>query len=264
MPAPLNPFKAALAKGHVQIGCWVGLGTAYTAEIAGTAGFDWLLIDSEHVPNDLRSISDQVGALQGSDSAVVVRMPGHDPDAIKQVLDAGVQSLLIPMVDSAEQARALVQAVRYPPHGRRGVGYALGRASHWGAIPDYLTTADAQVCLLVQVESRAGLAALDEILAVDGVDGVFIGPADLAVDMGHAPTAEAPALRTAVLDALGRIRAAGKAGGILTLDPDFAARCIATGATFIAQEIDVLVLAGGLRASAAAAKRALTEEGKDI
>lgn len=257
MPAPLNRLKAALTNKRVQLGCWVALGSAYTAEIAGTAGFDWLLIDSEHAPNDLRSISEQLGALQGSDSAVVVRMPGHDPDAIKQVLETGAQSLLIPMVESAEQARALVRAVRYPPHGRRGVGYALGRSSHFGAIPDYLPSADAQICLLVQIESRAGLAELDDILSVEGVDGLFIGPADLAVDLGFAPSADAPELRQTVLEAIDRIVAAGKAAGILTLDPTFIAQCVSHRATFVAVAIDILTLANGLRLLASSTRETI-------
>ncbi|WP_299297258.1 HpcH/HpaI aldolase/citrate lyase family protein [uncultured Tateyamaria sp.] len=256
MPAPKNRFKAAIQGDRPHMGCWVGLATQYAAEIVGTAGFDWLLIDGEHAPNDLRSISDQVGILQASDSDVVVRLPNGDADLIKQVLDAGVQTLLIPMVDSAEQARDLVRAVRYPPHGIRGVGYALGRASRFAAIPDYLTTADQEICLLIQVESRKGIEALDEILAVEGIDGVFIGPADLSVDLGYAPTADAPEIHAIVLDALDRIHAAGKASGILTLDWDFIAKCIAHNASFVAVGIDVLTLANGLRALAADAKEA--------
>jgi len=256
MPAPKNTFKAALKSDRPHMGCWVGLASQYAAEIVGTAGFDWLLIDGEHAPNDLRSISDQVGILQASESDVVVRLPNGDSDLIKQMLDAGVQSLLIPMVDSAEQARDLVRAVRYPPHGIRGVGYALGRASRFAAIPDYLKTADQEICLLVQVESKKGLDALDEILAVDGIDGVFIGPADLSVDLGYAPTADAPEIHTIILDALDRIQGAGKASGILTLDKDFISTCLQHNASFVAVGIDVLTLANGLRALAVDAKKA--------
>lgn len=247
MPAPTNRFKRALETGKPQIGCWVGLADAYAAEIAGTAGFDWLLIDGEHGPNDLRSISQQIAVLQASDSHVAVRLPNGDPSLIKQVLDIGAQTLLIPMVESAEQARELVCAVRYPPNGIRGVGYALARASQFAAIPDYLPTADAEICLLVQVESKAGLDALDEILAIDGIDGVFIGPADLSVDLGYAPTADDPEVGKIVLDAIDRIVAKGKAAGILTLEPKFIGDCLAHHATFVAVGIDVLTLAGGLR-----------------
>lgn len=256
MPAPTNLLKKNLLAGTRQMGCWVGLANAYAAEIAGTAGFDWLLIDGEHAPNDLRSISDQVAVLQASDSEVVVRLPKGDTDLIKQVLDAGVQSLLIPMVESAEQARELVRAIRYPPHGVRGVGYALARASQFAAIPDYLATADKEICLLVQVEGKAGLEALGDILDVEGIDGVFIGPADLSVDLGFAPTADAPEIRAIVLDAIDQIAASGKAPGILTLDQGFIAECLAHKATFVAVGIDVLVLAGGLRDMAKAAQHA--------
>ncbi len=254
MPAPKNTFKAALRSNRPHMGCWVGLASHYAAEITGTAGFDWLLIDGEHAPNDLRSISDQVGILQASDSDIVVRLPNGDPDLIKQMLDAGVQSLLIPMVESAEQARDLVRAVRYPPHGIRGVGYALGRASRFAAIPDYLKTADQEICLLVQIESKKGLESLDDILAVEGVDGVFIGPADLSVDLGYAPTADAPEIHAIILDALDRIHAAGCAAGILTLDKKFIQTCIKHNARFVAVGIDVLTLANGLRALASEAK----------
>jgi 4-hydroxy-2-oxoheptanedioate aldolase len=233
--------------GKPQMGCWVGLAHAYAAEIAGTAGFDWLLIDGEHAPNDLRAISEQVAVLQASDSHVAVRLPNGDPVLIKQMLDLGAQTLLIPMVESADQARELVRAVRYPPNGMRGVGYALARASQFAAIPDYLATADQEICLLLQVESKAGLDALDDILKVEGVDGVFIGPADLSVDLGYAPSADAPEVKEIVLNAIDRIVAGGKAAGILTLAPKFIAECLAHRATFVATGIDVLTLANGLR-----------------
>ncbi|SLN62100.1 2-keto-3-deoxy-L-rhamnonate aldolase [Roseovarius albus] len=259
MPAPTNTFKQNILAGIRQMGCWVGLAHPYAAEIAGTAGFDWLLIDGEHAPNDLRSISEQIAVLQASDSTVVVRLPNDDTALIKQTLDAGAQTLLIPMVESADQARELVRAVRYPPHGIRGVGYALARASQFAAIPDYFATADKEICLLVQVESKAGLDALDDILAVEGVDGVFIGPADLSVDLGYAPSADAPEIRAIVLDAIDRIAATDKAAGILTLDPEFIAECLAYKATFVAVGIDVLTLAGGLRDLAKNARKAADE-----
>ncbi|MFZ2100533.1 MAG: HpcH/HpaI aldolase/citrate lyase family protein, partial [Oricola sp.] len=185
MPAPKNEFKAALARGERQIGCWVGLADAYAAEIMGTTGFDWLLIDGEHAPNDVRSIMRQLQALEASPSHAVVRLPIGETRIVKQILDVGAQTLLIPMVESGEQAAELVRAAQYPPRGVRGVGAALARASKFSAIPDYLATADSEICLLLQVENRAGMAALDDILAVEGVDGIFIGPSDLAADMGY-------------------------------------------------------------------------------
>lgn len=254
MTAPANHFKQALKTGKPQIGCWLGLADAYAAEIAGTAGFDWLLIDGEHAPNDLRSISQQIAVLQASGSNVAVRLPNGDPSLIKQVLDIGAQTLLIPMVESAKQARELVRALRYPPNGIRGVGYGLARASQFSAIPDYLPTADAELCLLVQVESKAGIDALDEILAIDGIDGVFIGPADLSVDLGYSPSADDPEVRKIVLDAIDRIVSAEKAAGILTLEPKFIEDCLTHNATFVAVGIDVLTLAVGLRKLARDAK----------
>ena len=220
------------------------------AEMMGTAGFDWLLIDGEHAPNDLRSIRDQLAVLESSPSDVVVRVPVGETWMIKQVLDAGAQTLLVPMVESGAQARDLVAACTYPPAGRRGVGASSARASRFGGIPDYIRTADAQICLLVQVESRAGHAALDDILATEGIDGVFVGPADLAADMGHPGDSAAPEVQAAIADILGRTAAAGKAPGIMCLD-DRAQVYVDAGARFVAVGIDVLVLMGAARALAA-------------
>ena len=219
----------------------------YAAEIAATAGFDWLLIDGEHAPNDLRSISAQLQVVQASDSHAIVRLPIGNDWLIKQVLDAGAQTILIPLVETGDQAKSLVDACRYPPVGKRGVGSALARSSQFSGIPDYLTTADAQICLLVQVETRLGLENLDEILATDGVDGVFIGPADLAADLGHLGNADAPEVRAAIADALECIRAAGKTAGIMAPAPEFAEFSMAHGANFVAVGIDVTLFAGALR-----------------
>ncbi|ASJ73360.1 aldolase/citrate lyase family protein [Granulosicoccus antarcticus] len=253
MPAPHNSFKAALQEGNLQIGCWLGLAEPYVAEISASAGFDWLLIDAEHAPNDLRSIIRHLQIIAASDSQAVVRPPIGETWIIKQLLDAGAQTLLIPMVDTAEQAQKLVDAVTYPPHGVRGVGSALARASNFAAIPDYLQSAGDEICLLVQVESCKGLAALDEILAVEGIDGVFIGPSDLAADMGFIGQAGASEVKKAVLSAIGRIVTAGKAAGILTLDRDLQSSCRDLGATFIATEIDVTLFARSIRQAAQSA-----------
>jgi 4-hydroxy-2-oxoheptanedioate aldolase len=250
MPAPHNPFKRAIANGDLQLGCWLGLADSYVAEISAGAGFDWLLIDSEHAPNDLRSIVAQLQVIAARDSHAVVRPPIGETWIIKQLLDAGTQSLLIPMVESAEQAQELVDAVTYPPHGVRGVGSALARASDFSAIGDYLTTARNEICLLAQVENQKGLAALDDILKVDGVDGVFIGPSDLAADMGFIGQAGAAEVKVAVLGALEKIIASGKAAGILTLDKGLQAECQKIGATFIATEIDVTLFARNMRKAA--------------
>ncbi|GGA25941.1 aldolase/citrate lyase family protein [Neptunicoccus cionae] len=250
MPAPKNTFKQALKDGDPQIGCWLGLADPYIAEISAGAGFDWLLIDGEHAPNDLRSIVAQLQVIAGRPAHPVVRPPIGEVWMIKQLLDAGAQSLLVPMVETAEQARELVAAVTYPPHGLRGVGSALARASDFSGIADYLTTARDEICLLAQVENQKGMEALDDILAVEGLDGVFIGPSDLAADMGYIGQAGAPAVKTAVLDAMERIVDSGKAAGILTLDTELQEKCRDLGATFIATDIDVTLFARNMRASA--------------
>ena len=172
MPAPVNQFKADLAAGKQMYGCWAGFADPYATVVRGTAGFDWLVIDGEHAPNDLRSITAQLQVLQPSASHPIVRLPMGEDWLIKQVLDVGAQSLLIPMVESGAQAEGLVRATRYPPEGIRGSGAALGRASMFSDLPDYTVTANAQICLLVQVETVAGMEALDDILAVEGIDGV--------------------------------------------------------------------------------------------
>ncbi|MGJ8529599.1 4-hydroxy-2-oxoheptanedioate aldolase [Maritalea sp.] len=254
MPAPINTFKQALKDGRPQIGCWLGLADPYAAEISGTAGFDWLLIDGEHAPNDLRSTLAQLQVVEASASHPVVRLPIGETWMIKQVLDAGAQSILIPMVESAAQAQELVRAVQYPPRGMRGVGSSLARASKFAGISDYLKTADDQICLLLQVENRAGLAALDDILALDDVDGVFIGPADLAADLGHIGDAGHPDVVEAVTEALTKIVASGKAAGILTLDEKMQERCLDIGVTFLATGIDVTLFANGMRQLAKASK----------
>lgn len=251
MPAPENTFKTRLLAGERLIGCWAGFANAYATEITATAGFDWLVIDGEHAPNDIPSMMAQLQVLQGRNSHGVVRLPvGHDW-LIKQALDIGAQTLLIPMVDSAEQAAQIGRATRYPPAGVRGAGAALARASMFSQQADYTQTANDQICLLVQVESRAGLADLDAIAQTPGVDGVFIGPADLAADMGYPGRSDAPAVQDAIRDALARIRELGKAPGILATDDASAQRYADWGAQFLAVGIDVVLLAQAARALAA-------------
>lgn len=257
MPAPHNPFKHALKNGELQIGCWLGLVDSYIAEISAGAGFDWLLVDGEHAPNDLRSIVAQLQVIAARGSHSVVRPPIGETWIIKQLLDAGAQTLLVPMVESAAQARELVAAVTYPPHGVRGVGSALARASDFAAIGDYLTTAREEICLLAQVENQKGMDALDDILAVEGLDGVFIGPSDLAADMGFIGQAGAAEVKAAVLGAIKKIVASGKAAGILTLDEDLQQQCRDIGATFIATEIDVTLFARNIREAASSASNRL-------
>ncbi len=243
MQLPLNQFKQALQQGETRIGLWMGLADAYSAELLACCGFDWLLIDGEHAPNDLRSVLAQLQALAGYSVQPVVRPVEATPALIKQYLDIGAQTLLVPMVDSAEQARRIVAACRYPPRGIRGVGSALARASRWNRIPDYLATAERELCLLVQVETVQALQNLSEITAVDGVDGVFFGPADLSASMGFLGNPGAEPVQQAMLDGIRQVRAAGKAAGILSADRAFARRCLDAGANFVAVGVDTSLLA---------------------
>jgi 4-hydroxy-2-oxoheptanedioate aldolase len=238
-------WRAALAGPGPVTGMWVASGSAVCAEICAGAGFDWLLIDAEHAPNDLRSILAQLQAVAAYPVTPVIRPPSGDPVLIKQLLDVGAEVLLIPMVDSAAQARAVVAATRYPPQGIRGVGSALARASRWNRIEGYLHAAASTVSVLVQVESRAGLAAAAQIAAVDGVDGVFLGPADLAASLGHLGEQDHPEVTGAVQDAITSITAAGKPAGVNAFPPALAARYLAAGARFILIGADVTLLARG-------------------
>ncbi|SEB23361.1 aldolase/citrate lyase family protein [Variovorax sp. YR216] len=245
MQTPTNLFKQALIEKRAQIGLWLGLADAYSAEICAGAGFDWLLIDGEHSPNGLQSVLQQAQAIAAYPGAnAIARVPLGHGDAgaalIKQYLDLGVQTLLVPMVDTAEQAQAIVRAMRYPPHGIRGMGGA--RASGWGRYPAYAKEANDRVCLLVQAESREALANLDAIAAVDGVDGVFIGPADLSASMGHLGNSSHPEVQAAIEDAIARINRAGKAAGILTPDEALAKRYLELGALFVAVGLDTNLL----------------------
>lgn len=245
-----NEFKHALGQQQAQIGLWLGLANPYCSEICAGAGFDWLLIDGEHAPNDLGSILAQLQVLAGYPVAPVVRPPIGETWLIKQYLDLGIQNLLVPMVESAEQARGLVQAVRYPPAGTRGVGSALARASRWNGISDYLNQADDQICLLAQVESAQALEQLDEIAATEGIDGVFIGPADLSASLGHLGNPNHPEVQQAITDAISRIQAAGKAAGILSADEQAAKRYLELGCLFVAVGVDTSLLSKSARALA--------------
>lgn len=252
MPAPLNQFKQRLHAGERQIGLWLGLADPYAAELIAGAGFDWLVIDGEHAPNDLRSTLAQVQALSAFPVSAVCRPPVGESWMIKQLLDIGCQTILVPMIETAEQAKELVRAVKYPPRGMRGVGAGLARASRFNAIADYLVTADEQICLLLQLETRAGLDQLEAIAAVDGVDGIFIGPADLAADMGYLGRPGLAEVQARVEDAIGRIVKTGKAAGILTSDQQLARRYLELGATFVAVGSDIGLIGTAARQLAAA------------
>ena len=263
MNLPVNPFKQALAKKQPQIGLWLGLADAYSTEICAGAGFDWLLIDGEHAPNDVRSILAQLQAIAPYASHPIARVPmghGHVGEAlIKQYLDIGVQTLLVPMVDTPAQAAALVRAMRYPQDdGRGGIrGMGGSRASRWGRLASYAHEANGQVCLLVQAETRSALDNLDAIAATEGVDGVFIGPADLSASLGHVGKPHHPEVQAAIADAIARIVRAGKAAGILTPDEALARHYLELGATFVAVGLDTHLLVNATSSLAARFKSAL-------
>jgi 4-hydroxy-2-oxoheptanedioate aldolase len=237
-----NLFKRALAAREPQIGLFLGMAEPYVADLVADTGFDWLLIDGEHGPNDLRTIIAQLQVLAAHPVRPVVRTRDHDPAAIKQLLDAGAQTLMVPMVETADQARALIRAMRYPPHGIRGVGTAMARAARWNGVADYFTHADDEQCLIVQIESRAALDGLAGILEVDGVDAVFVGPSDLAASLGHLGNPGHPEVRDAAARAIGQIAAAGKAAGVFSADPALAASYRDIGASFVLVGVDALLL----------------------
>ena len=237
-------FAERLAESDRPLaGMWVCSGSPLIAEIAAGSGLDWLLIDGEHSPNSLESILAQLQAIAAYPATPLVRPPYGDVVTIKQYLDLGVQNLLVPMVDSAEHAAEMVRAVRYPPAGVRGVGSALARASRWNRVPDYLADAAGTLSLTVQIESATAVAAVAEIAAVDGVDALFVGPADLAASMGVLGEQSHPDVVAAVLTSIEAGRAAGKPVGVNAFVPDDAERYLAAGASFVAVGADVAILA---------------------
>ncbi|MCK6081615.1 2-dehydro-3-deoxyglucarate aldolase [Microbacterium sp. EYE_5] len=253
MPFHLNPtFREALADADRPLaGMWVCSGSPLVAEICAGAGLDWLLIDMEHSPNGLESVLAQLQAVAAAPVTAVVRVPIGDVVTIKQVLDLGAQNILVPMVDTAAQAAELVEAVRYPPRGRRGVGSALARSARWNRVEDYLAGADRHVSLFVQVETTAGVRNAAEIASVDGVDGVFVGPSDLAASMGLLGAQTHPDVVAAVLEAFAAVRGTGTPVGVNAFDPAAAQRYLDEGASFVLVGADVTLLARGSEALAA-------------
>ncbi len=253
MNTPTNPFKQAMTEGRVQIGLWSTLADAYAVELLATAGFDWLLLDGEHAPSDIRSLLAQLQAVAPYASHPIVRVPVGDVALIKQVLDIGAQTVLVPMVDTPEQAALMARAMRYPQaddvQGRGGIrGMAGARASRWGLYPGYVHEANAQACLLVQAETAEAMRNLDAIATTPGVDGVFIGPADLSASMGHPGNPGHPDVQAAITDGIARILKAGKAPGILATQEAQARHWLALGARFVAVGIDAQLLAQTTRA----------------
>lgn len=244
-----NDLRRRLLAHERLIGCWCSLGSPITTEVLGVAGFDWLLLDAEHAPNDVLSLIPQAMALKDSASAPVVRPPVNDAVLIKRLLDAGFHNYLIPMVDSAEQARAAVAATRYPPEGIRGVSVSQ-RSNRYGTVPNYFAEINRHIAVMVQIESIAGTAAVAEIAAVDGVDCVFVGPSDLAAGLGHLGNAAHPQVQAAIVAIFAAARAAGKPSGILAPVEADARRYMDMGATFVAVGSDLGVLRSSTQALA--------------
>lgn len=257
MPAPINTLKAALARGDVQMGLWLALAHPTTSAIAAGAGYDWCLIDAEHGPNTLQTILSQMQAMEGQGANAVVRVPVSQPHIIKQVLDLGVQTLLVPMVNTAEEARAVVTACHYGPKGTRGLGAGLTRASGYGGLEDYAQTANEQICIMVQAETRQAMNNISAIAAVDGIDGVFIGPSDLSADMGYLGKPEAPEVVALIEAGIRAIRAAGKAPGIVSFKTNALKRYAEQGVTFMGVGGDATTYADAVRNLARDAKTAL-------
>ncbi len=241
MDIPRNAFKRALAEGRRQIGLWSTLGSNVVAEILAPAGYDWILLDMEHSPNEIPGLIQQMQALTGGTATPIVRPAWNDPVIIKRVLDAGAQSILVPFIQNAAEARAAVAATRYPPDGIRGVS-AGARAGRYGRIDGYLHKANAEMCVLVQIETPMGLTNLEAIASVPGVDGVFIGPSDLAATHGHLGNPGHPDVDKMIFDAGTRLKKIGKPAGFLTPNQDLARRVIDAGFTFVAVGSDSALL----------------------
>ena len=249
MDMPRNKFKHAIARGELQIGLWCSLCSNITAEIVSHSGFDWLLLDTEHSPNEVPDVLAQLQAVQAGTASAIVRPAWNDIVLIKRFLDIGAQTLLIPFVQTPDEARRAVEATRYPPGGMRGIT-GSGRASRYGRVKDYLKNASREICLLVQVETRSALDNIEAIASVDGIDGVFIGPNDLAASFGHIGNWGHPEVQAVLEDAVRRLKKIGKPAGILTPNEEEAKRFIQWGYTFVAVGADLGLLARGADALA--------------
>lgn len=253
MPAPVNLLKAALERGEVQSGLWLTQASGTIAEIAGNAGFDWCLIDAEHGPNTLTTIATQLQALAGTAAYPVVRVPMGEDWMLKQVLDLGVQTVVVPMVNTAQQAAQVAAAVRYPGEGSRGMGAVLARASRYGEIVDYVSSANEQIFLFVQIESAEAVENVAAIAATAGVDGIFVGPADLSADMGFVGQPDAAEVQAAISKVYAATKAAGKIAGTIVFDEDDFPKQIERGVTFLGLGGDSYVISHALRSLAAKA-----------
>jgi 2-dehydro-3-deoxyglucarate aldolase len=244
-----NRFRQDLIAGKRLIGCWCSLGSPITTEVLGVAGFDWILLDAEHAPNDVLSLISQLMALKDSASAPVVRPSSNNVVEIKRLLDAGFHNFLVPYVESADEARRAVAATRYPPAGVRGVSVSQ-RSNRYGSVADYFKVVNDNIAVMLQIESRAGVAAAAEIAAVEGVDGLFIGPSDLAAGYGHLGNPTHPEVQAAMAAVFAAAKAAGKPVGILSPVEADARRYLEMGASYVAVGSDLGVLRMGTQALA--------------
>ncbi|MAX73283.1 MAG: 4-hydroxy-2-oxo-heptane-1,7-dioate aldolase [Nioella sp.] len=242
MNLPANPFARALKSRDKQIGLWISLASNIAAEVTAHAGFDWALIDMEHAPNDYRSVLGQLQVFAGSDTTALVRVEWNDTVAVKKLLDIGAQGLLFPMIQSVEEARRAVAATRYPPKGVRGVS-GTTRATRYGRVKDYLARVEEETAVLLQVETQAALDAAEDIAAVDGVDGIFFGPADIGADMGLLGNPMHPDIWARIRPVAKALMARGMPVGTLVTDPGFAAELMDEGFTFVACGLDTGLLA---------------------
>lgn len=258
MDAAHNPIKQALARGDLQLGIWLALNHPGVAEMAAQAGYDWLLIDAEHGPADFGDILAQLRAISGTGAEAVVRVPMGEDWMLKRVLDMGVRTVLVPMVNSAQQARAVSAACRYGPKGTRGMGAALTRASGYGANKSYSAQADEGICLLVQVESRAALDDLEAIATTEGVDAVFIGPADLAADMGYPGNLQAEEVQEAIAKAYKVLRTLGVPSGTVVFDTSQVSHQVAQGVQFLGIGGDAVLMQNALARQLATVREALS------
>lgn len=241
MQLVVNPFKRAIASGKPQFGIWSAFGSANTAEQVAAADFDWMLLDAEHGPNEVLTVMAQLQAVAPYRTMPVVRLPIGDTTLVKRYLDIGAQNLMVPMVDTAQQAHELAASTKYAPGGFRGMA-TMTRAARWSRVPDYIKGAREEICLILQIETVAALQNIDAIAAVEGVDALFVGPTDLSASMGFSGQANHPEVVAAVKSAVGRIRAAGKPAGILCMDDTLVQPYIEAGYSFIAVGVDVILL----------------------
>ncbi len=242
-----NRFRRGLESGQTQYGLWLGIPDNSIAEMMACAGFDWLLIDHEHGPYELRDVMVSLQAMSAYDVAPIVRPANGDTALLKKFCDIGAQSFLVPMIDTADEARAVVEAVKYPPQGRRGLGTSMARAARWNTVPDYINRANDEMCVIVQAESVTAIENLDAIANVDGVDGVFIGPSDLSASMGHAGNIAHPDVVETVGNAIKTVRAASKYAGLLCLDAAKLPHFIDCGANFVGVGVDTLLIGNAAR-----------------